>query len=98
MNDVECLLYIDGFAGVHHTRYACRFSQTCNHIAALLFKIESAFRLDMSNPACTTTACSWSAPASKVPVFLRLEEKSFTKPMYKKGKGMYAHNSNLRND
>lgn len=68
-------------------KFYFRFSQTCNHVAALLFKVESAFRLDVSNPACTTTLCSWSAPASKIPVFMRLEEMQFTKPTHKKGKG-----------
>ena len=32
----------------------CRLSQVRNHVAAFAFKIGSAFRLDISNPACAT--------------------------------------------
>lgn len=63
-----------------------RLSQTCNHVAALLFKLESAYRLDLSNPSCTTSKCSWSSPASKKPVFCTMDEMSFKKPSYRKGK------------
>ena len=34
-------------------------SQTCNHVAAALFRIESASRLGLNNPACTSTSCEW---------------------------------------
>ncbi|XP_067933338.1 uncharacterized protein [Watersipora subatra] len=62
-------------------------SQTCNHIAALMFKIESAFRLDISNPACTNTACAWKGPSSRKTVFMKVADMSFKKPSHKSGKG-----------
>ena len=32
-------------------------SETCNHVAALLFRVEAAVRLGLSNPACTAKPC-----------------------------------------
>ena len=34
-------------------------SQTCNHVAAALFRLEMASRMGLNNPACTSQACSW---------------------------------------
>ena len=34
-------------------------SQTCNHIAAALFRIESAVRNGLNNPACTSKPNQW---------------------------------------
>ena len=92
--------YIHAYILVHKHIwfYICincfRLSQTCNHVAALLFKVESAFRLDMSQPACTTAACSWKAP-SKKPVFMALDEMVFKRPTHKKGKGNVQANAYL---
>ena len=33
--------------------------QTCNHIAAARFRIESAVRNDLTNPACTSEQNQW---------------------------------------
>ena len=33
--------------------------QTCNHVAAALFRIEAAVRMSLTNPSCTATACEW---------------------------------------
>lgn len=64
-----------------------RLSQTCNHVAALLFKVNAAFKLELSNPACTSTASVWAAPSgAKQPVNMKLREMSFIKPRYSKGK------------
>ena len=30
-------------------------SGTCNNVAAMLFRVEAAVRLGLTNPACTTT-------------------------------------------
>ena len=32
-------------------------SDTCNHLAALLFRVEAAVRLGLSNPPCTAKPC-----------------------------------------
>lgn len=34
-------------------------SQTCNHVAAALFRIESVSRLGLNNPSHTSKACEW---------------------------------------
>ena len=33
--------------------------ETCNHVAALLFRLEAAVRLGLTNPSCTTKSCEW---------------------------------------
>lgn len=63
-----------------------RLSQTCNHVAALLFKIESAFRLDLSNPAKTSLANEWLSPSTaKGPLNMKLQDMEFVKPTFSKG-------------
>ena len=34
-------------------------SGTCNHVAALLFRVEAAVRLGLTNPSCTTKSFEW---------------------------------------
>ena len=34
-------------------------SGMCNHAAALLFRVEAAVRLGLTNPSCTTKSCEW---------------------------------------
>ena len=41
-------------------------AQTYNHVAAALFRIEAAVRMDLTNPSCTATACEWLLPNSKL--------------------------------
>ena len=62
-------------------------SQTCNHVAAMLFKIEAAYKLGISNPACTSSACAWNTPTTKVTASnIPLQEMNFSKPSHAKGK------------
>lgn len=49
--------------------------------------MESAFRLGISSPSCTTTACSWTAPRSKQAIFLRAQDMKFVKPKHARQKG-----------
>jgi len=42
-----------------HCTCMAGLESTCNHIAAVLFRIEAAMRLGLSNPACTTKPCEW---------------------------------------
>ena len=39
-------------------------SETCNHVAAALFRVESAVRLGLTSPSCKSSACSW-LPSTK---------------------------------
>ena len=34
-------------------------SETCNHVAALLFRVEAAVTSRLTNPACTSRPCEW---------------------------------------
>ena len=62
-----------------------RLSQTCNHVAALLFKVEAAFRLGQSNPACTSERCSWAGPKGKnVSLNIKVADMAFCKPVFAK--------------
>jgi len=67
-------------------------SQTCNHIAAMLFKIEAAYKLGISNPSCTSLECVWNAPTKKSGALnIKLQDMNFSKPTHSKGKGMYLN-------
>ncbi|KAI8486209.1 uncharacterized protein LOC144905934 [Branchiostoma floridae x Branchiostoma belcheri] len=53
-------------------------SQTCNHVAALLFKVEAAVRTNMADPAaCTSTACQWNAAPKKAVQPSRVKDMNF---------------------
>ena len=66
------------YVKIYHVFF--RLSQTCNHVAALLFKIEAAYRLDLSNPAKTSLANEWLSPsAAKGPLNMDFVKPSFSK-------------------
>ena len=60
----------------------------CNHIVAMLFKIESAAATGATNPSKTSQLCTWNVPSgSKVNVKPKaIEELTFTKCTYTSGK------------
>ena len=39
-----------------HCTCVAGMSETCNHVAAAMFRIEAAVRLGLTNPACTSSA------------------------------------------
>ena len=39
--------------------YMTGIGQTCINLAAALFRAESALRMDLTNPSCTTTGFEW---------------------------------------
>ena len=45
-----------------------RLSQTCNHVAAMLFCVEAAVRAGWTNPTCTSQKARWIIPAPKTVV------------------------------
>ena len=45
-----------------------RLSQTCNHVAAMLFRVEAAVKAGLTNPTCTSLESKWDIPASKTVV------------------------------
>lgn len=47
---------------------AAGLSQTCNHVAAILFRVEAAVRAGWTNPTCTSQKAKWIIPAPKTVV------------------------------
>lgn len=41
-------------------------SKCCNHISAVLFKIEYANEKRLTNPACTDESCQWNSSAKEI--------------------------------
>ena len=54
-----CLMKTTGRIMAAHCSCMAGISQTCNHIAAALFRIEAAVRMGLSNPSCTSKPCEW---------------------------------------
>ncbi len=40
--------------------YLCRCGSACSHIAAVLFKVDAAVRLGLTERAVTSVACMWN--------------------------------------
>ena len=45
--------------------FICRLSQTCNHVAAMLFRVDAAVLAGWTNPTCTSQKAEWVVPAPK---------------------------------
>ena len=44
---------------------SCRLASTCNHMAAVLFKLDYAWQNGYTNRACTSRPAEWTAPTTK---------------------------------
>ena len=81
---LSMLMYTVSLTVIFHY-FHCRRSSTCNHVAAVLFKIDAGWKLELSNLSCTSMECTWSAFAGKQAAEpRRLNEMKFCKPMYSK--------------
>ena len=49
-----------------HCSCMAGMSQTCNHVAAALFRVEAAVRVGLTNPACTAKANEWLPNRNRV--------------------------------
>ena len=49
-----------------HCTCMAGMSETCNHVAAAMFRIEAAVRSGLTNPACTSSANQWLPSHQKV--------------------------------
>ena len=54
-----CLLKTSGKIMTAHCSCMAGMSQTCNHVAAALFRIESAVRMGLNSLSCTSKANTW---------------------------------------
>lgn len=63
-----------------------RLGSTCNHVAALLFKVDYAWQqhlISSHKPACTSGANQWIAPTLKDVAPMKASNMVFAKPHYK---------------
>ena len=75
-------------AKIMSVRCSCMagMSGTCNHVAAMFFRVEAAVRLGLTNPACTTKSCEW-LPNRKVVRPTKVKNLSFCRDDFgKRGK------------
>ena len=49
-----------------HCSCMAGMSQTCNHVAAALFRVEAAIRAGLNNLSCTAKSCEWLPNRKKV--------------------------------
>ena len=76
-----------------HCTCMAGMSQTCNHIAAALFRIESASRLGLNNPSCTSAPCEW-LPNSKAVEPTKIKELKLKRDSIgKRGRPLQEPNS-----
>ena len=93
---------IDKESGEIVTGYCSCFAglgSTCNHLAALLFKIEHAWQNGLnrsSAKACTSLLNKWIVPSLKKIEPMKVEDMIFTKPKYNKEKGPTKANQAAR--
>ena len=73
-----CLCKNNGKILKAHCTCMAGISQTCNHVAVALFRIEAAVRMGLTNRSCTTTACEW-LPKSKMVKPLLLKDMKLSR-------------------
>ena len=42
-----------------HYTYMAGMGETCNHVAAVMYRVEAAVRISLPNPACTSNPNDW---------------------------------------
>jgi hypothetical protein len=64
---------------------------TCNHVAAVLFKVDHAWKEGWTNKACTSKPCVWNHYGAKGEVLdiKPVGELDWRKPHYKKKRGKH---------
>ena len=60
------------------------FAECCNHVVAILYKIEFANSKGMINPACTDVACSWNVSTQRDVQFKRIIDVEIRKHEFAK--------------
>ena len=61
-----------------HCTCMAGMSETCNHVAAAMFRIEAAVRLGLTNPACTSSANEW-LPCHKEVAPVKIKNLNFNR-------------------
>ena len=64
--------------------FYCSLGATCNHIAAVLFKLDHAWQSGLSNMACTSLPAAWIVPSTKkVLQPKKVNDMEWRKPHYR---------------
>ena len=50
------------------------FAECCNHVVAILYKVEFAYSKGMIDPACTDVACSWNVSTQRDVQFKQIKD------------------------
>ena len=70
INDLKHQLWIlfnaNGSVITGFCSFTAGHSKCCNHISAVLFKIEYANEKRLTNPACTDESCQWNSSAKEI--------------------------------
>lgn len=61
--------------------------QTCNHIAALLFRVESENKLGLTS--CTSLPCQWKVPAATKVAPTKIKDLTIQKSRH--GQGIFIN-------
>ena len=88
LNDPPHKLWAKKQAKIMSVHCSCMagMSGTCNHVAAMFFRVEAAVRLGLTNPTCTTKSCEW-LPNRKVVRPTKVKNLSFCRDDFgKRGK------------
>uniref|UniRef100_A0AAV2MK29 SWIM-type domain-containing protein n=1 Tax=Knipowitschia caucasica TaxID=637954 RepID=A0AAV2MK29_KNICA len=72
--------------------------QTCNHVAALLFKVDDAWKRGITNQACTSLPCIWNKYGSTKDIAQpkRIQEMKWKKHHYKNTDDEKVENPTVR--
>ena len=66
--------------------YFFRLGSTCNHVAAILFKVDFAWQRGLTNKSCTSLPCEWAFPKSRKLLENKpVAELDWRKPAFAKG-------------
>lgn len=93
-----CVTKSNGKIKSAHCDCMAGMSETCNHIAALLFRLEAAVRLGLTNMSCTSKPCEWLPNRTEVkPV--KIKDVTFKRDDFgKRGKKSKGLSSTSRKD
>ena len=92
INDIPHKLWVyiqkqSGKVVSSHCTCMAGMAQTCNHVAAALFRLEASCRLGLTNPSCTSKACEWLPSNRKVAPMKIKDMKLSRNDFGKRGKG-----------
>ncbi|XP_032894924.1 uncharacterized protein LOC116984708 [Amblyraja radiata] len=80
---------IEKSSGIIHSAYCsclARLHSTCNHVAAILFKLDYAYQRGWTSKACTMRPCTWGeATANEMLEGKRICDMDWRKPSYRDG-------------